>query len=192
MKVAIASKNKGKIEEFKKLLSDINVEVVDVEFEDVEENGESFLANSLIKAKNLQKYTDLPVIADDSGLCIKHFNGWPGIYTARAFPDQKTYKEKLDKLLEMMEGVEDRSAEFVSCITLLLNNEEYTFIGKTKGRIHTEQVGKNGHGFDPVYICDDLNKTFASLTIEEKNIYSHRAKAFKKLKKFLQDFNKED
>lgn len=188
MKVAIASKNKGKIEEFRKLLTPLNIEVVDVEFEDVEENGTTFAENSLIKAKNLRNYTDLTILSDDSGLLIDTFNGWPGIHTAREFISYKTDREKCLKMIEIMKDKENRKAQFVSVITLLTpDNKVYEFVGNAYGNISDEIKGENGHGFDSIFLENETNKTFAQMSIDEKNINSHRAKAFKKLVEFLKE-----
>lgn len=185
MKVIIASKNKGKIKEFEALLKPLGIEVVEKDFEDVIEDGDTFEENSLIKAKSLYNQTKMNVIADDSGLNIEVYGNWPGVHTAREFSEYKTDKEKCSALLLKMNNEKNRNAHFTSVITLILDGNIYQFKGIANGEISQSIQGENGHGFDSVFYSFDLKKTFGQSSIEEKNKYSHRGIAFKKLVDFL-------
>lgn len=191
MKYVLATKNKGKLEEFKKLFNELGLEIVSSsEFNvgDIEENGKTFEENSLIKAKEVAKISNLITIADDSGLCIDDLDGYPGIYSARVFPECEDYNCKCLKIIDLINSKNiNRKAKFVCVITIYnpLNNEVKVFKGESFGEITNELRGNLGHGYDPIFYSYDLKKTFAESTIEEKNSISHRGKAFKKLKDYL-------
>lgn len=187
MKIVIATKNQGKIEEIKDLLKDIdNLEILKIDYEDIEENGSTFEENSLIKAKNVKSKTKYAVLSDDSGLLIDAFLGWPGVKTARAFPEIEKQIDKNKALLEKMKDIEDRKAHFKCVLTFIdENNNIYQFVGETFGEISKELKGDKGHGYDPIFYSYSLNKTFGESSIDEKSKVSHRGIAFNKLKDFL-------
>lgn len=197
MKIVLASKNKGKIEEFSKILKSLNIEILDESiFNDSEiiENGNTFEENSLIKAKTIAKISNLITIADDSGLCIEKLDNWPGIYTARVFPECEDYRQKCKKMIKKVnEANIDRKAKFVCVITLYNpNNDEYFhFRGESYGYITDELIGDKGHGYDPIFYSIELNKTFAEMNLEEKNRISHRGKATKLLIEYIKNNFKE-
>lgn len=188
MKIVVATKNKGKIEEIKNMFKKLDVEILSIDYDDVEENGKTFEENSLIKAKSVKKLTPYAVISDDSGLCIEELDNWPGINTARIFPDLKTYDLKCKKMIETLneKKLENRNAHFVSVITFIdYDGNVYQFRGETKGYIENELLGENGHGYDPIFFSYELNKTFGQAKMEEKEKVSHRGRAFSKLYDFL-------
>lgn len=186
MKVILASNNPKKIEDLKTLCKNFSVEVSTLSelgiTDDIEEFGETFYQNALIKTETISKlYPDSIVISDDSGLCINSLNGEPGVYSARYSGKGDIKNIKL--VLEKMEGIEDRSAFFISTICVKFPDLDPMFVhGKVEGTILNQALGTNGFGYDPIFSVD--NKTsFAQLTHEEKNKLSHRSIAFDKLMK---------
>ena len=135
----------------------------------------------MIKAQNLAKYTIFPVIADDSGLEILALNNMPGLHSARFAEECGGHANAMKKIMKDLEG-KDRSARFI-CDIVLLNVEDrpLLFEGIVPGKIGTEVAGNGGFGYDPIFICDELNKSYALLTEAEKNRVSHRGKALNKL-----------
>lgn len=187
MKVVIATKNDGKVREFKKLLEPLGFQPVSMAEEgiDVEiiEDGETFEENAHIKAKEVHKHTSLPVIADDSGLEVEFLNGAPGIYSARYAGENATDGERNQKLLEEMQGVDRplRNARFVCAIYCIMDNKkEYCVTGTLEGFIGEEPQGENGFGYDPIFMIDQ-DTSLAEVSDREKNKISHRAKAMEKL-----------
>lgn len=194
MDIVVATNNKGKLAEIKKILSDHNVmSQGDVgAYEDVEETGTTYEENALLKAKTVRKYTDKIIIADDSGLEVDALGGEPGLYSARYAGDGTTPDQGMEKLLKNLEGVEPekRSAHFVSCITALMpDGTVHTFTGICEGFITSEKRGNGGFGFDPIFWTPEFNKTFSEITDEEKNSISHRYKALSSLRNFLDSLN---
>lgn len=190
--IVFASSNKGKLKEVKEILAPLNIEVLsldDISLKiEVEENGDTFFENALIKAKDIASKCYLPVISDDSGLIVESLPGLLGVHTAR-FMQDKTYKERCEKIIEMLESKENRRASFV-CFVVYINGDLIkSFEGKTDGYIAKEydSNGNNGFGYDPIFCSDKLGKTFASASDEEKNEVSHRGKAFNKLVKYLKE-----
>ncbi|MBR4956791.1 MAG: XTP/dITP diphosphatase [Lentisphaeria bacterium] len=187
--VVIATSNAHKVEEYKALMGDDSIELQSLldypGFPDVEENGTTFTENASIKAVAASKYCDAPAFADDSGLEVFALNGEPGIYSARYAP---TDKERIAKLLKNLEGKEDRRARFVCVIAIAFNGEVIeTFEGEIRGTIGFEPKGDNGFGYDPVFIPEGENRTFAELSSAEKNSISHRANAFRKAAEFVEE-----
>lgn len=188
MKIVLASGNKSKLKEFREILEPLGLQVIpqseagaDIE---ADENGSTFAENAAIKAKAAYNILHIPVISDDSGLCVDHLDGAPGIYSAR----YAEAGQRCDKLLRELENVpdEERGASFVCVICYIdENGEEHFFEGKCSGKIGYEKRGDGGFGFDPVFMCGD--KTFAEIPAEEKNRISHRALALEKLKKFFDE-----
>ncbi|WP_185852764.1 RdgB/HAM1 family non-canonical purine NTP pyrophosphatase [Blattabacterium cuenoti] len=148
----------------------------------IKENGHSFQENALIKAEFFFKKTHIPCFSEDSGLKIECLNGAPGIYSSRYF--QK--KNSLEKLLLSIKKNSSRKAELV-CVFCLKKNEEknYFFEGKLTGHISEKIMGKNGFGYDPIFIPYKHKNTLSQINIHQKNKISHRIKAFKKLMKFM-------
>lgn len=189
MKIFLATKNKGKIEDFKKLTEGMDIEVLsildDIDIPDVEEDGATFEENSEKKALEIAKYTKMITVADDSGICVDYLNGEPGIYSARYSGEDATADTNMDKLLEVLKDVkkEDRTAYFVSVVTIAFpNGETKSFRGEVRGEILFERQGNEGFGYNPIFYSFELGKSFGMATMEERVSVSHRARAFKKLK----------
>lgn len=158
---------------------------------DVEEDGKSFFENSLKKARFYSKLFGKIAIADDSGLEVDALGGGPGIYSARYAGERATDQENRKKLLKALEGipVSKRGARF-KCVIAMVTPEgrEILVEGTCKGRIGFKEVGRNGFGYDSLFILPRLGKTMAQLNLEEKNRISHRGKALRKLRKMLKDY----
>lgn len=186
-KVVMATNNANKLREVCEILSPLGIEVIsqkdagaDVE---PDESGSTFEENAVIKAQTVFDIVDLPVIADDSGLCVDALDGRPGVYSARYAPKG----QECAKLLEELSGIpeEKRTARFECVIALLDNDGIFTVSGKCMGSIGFEERGTNGFGYDPVFMYGD--KSFAELSADEKNKVSHRAEALKQLYELLKE-----
>ena len=179
-KLVIATKNQGKLREFKKLLGD-RFEVISADqvgfFDDVEETGVTFEDNSYIKAKAVFDFCGMNALADDSGLKVDALSGAPGVYSARYAGEDTTDEKNYRLLLKNLEGEKNRAAHFETAITLITKDKVYKAKGKTFGKILLVPVGAGGFGYDPVFFSDDLNKSFGEATMEEKNSVSHRYRA---------------
>ncbi|MDD3007064.1 MAG: RdgB/HAM1 family non-canonical purine NTP pyrophosphatase [Candidatus Pacebacteria bacterium] len=191
-KLLLASNNPGKLRELKSSLKGfdiIGLEDLETKFPEPKETGKSFEENSLLKAKYYAKKTGYLTIADDSGLCIKAMDNQPGVYSNRFAKGD--YPIAYEKIFKELEG-KDRSAFFESVITLYNAKTDKTrqFDGICEGRIADKPTGTNGFGYDPIFIAQELNKTFGECVWEEKAKYDHRAKAVNKLKAYLDDNNK--
>ncbi len=182
--LVVASANKGKLKEIQNMLPSFTVKgykEFDLDF-DIEETGETFYENALIKAKAVSKALNLPALADDSGISVNALNGAPGVYSAR-YSDEGTDSKNCEKLLKNLKGVVDRSAKFVCCMVYYSTTGEIVSeTGETYGYILEEMVGNNGFGYDPLFWSSDLKKSFGIATDEEKNSVSHRARALEKIK----------
>ena len=186
MKIIAATGNAGKIKEIKKIFSDVNIEIlsmgeigIDIE---IEENGTTFEENALIKARTISKMTGEIALADDSGLCVDAMGGAPGIYSARYAGADANDLQRIEKLLEELKDEENRKAKFVSVIAMVFpDGNELTADGEVHGQIAKGVHGEGGFGYDPVFISDELGKTFGEATSEEKNSISHRARALDKM-----------
>ena len=193
MQMIAATKNKGKIKEIEKIFGDLGIEVITADDAginvEVEETGSSFLENSLIKARAISMFCNEIVIADDSGLCVDALGGRPGVYSARYAGENATDAEKIEKLLEELEGVEDRGAKFVTSVAVIFpDGKEITAMGEVLGHILEKPEGDNGFGYDPVFYCDELNKSFAVADADEKNTVSHRGRALKSIHEKIKEY----
>lgn len=186
-KLVMATNNANKLREVREILSPLGIEVIsqrdagaDVE---AEENGSTFAENAYIKAQAVYDIVTLPVIADDSGLCVDALDGRPGIYSARYAPKG----EECAKLLEELKDVpDDKRGAFFQCDIAFIDDAfSEVFTGLCAGKIGFEERGANGFGYDPVFVYGD--KTLAEMTAEEKNKISHRAAALKGLYDFLKE-----
>lgn len=196
IKMLAATNNKHKLEEIRDILKEINIEIISLQDAgidiDVEETGETFIENSLIKAREICKYTTLPVIADDSGLEVFALEGQPGVRSARYSGVEGEQKDKKnnEKLLKNLKNVPDeqRGARFCSVISAVFpNGNEITAEGFVYGRIGYEEKGNCGFGYDPLFVVDDYNITMAQMGSEAKNKISHRANALKNLVEKLKE-----
>ena len=188
--IVLATNNKHKLKEVREILSPHNIIVyglsdLNIKPKDVEENGETYSANALIKAKAVQEVTTMPIIADDSGLEITALNNEPGIHSARYAESLGGHDNAIKEILNRLKDKEDRSAKFVCDIVLLnVEKEPRIFEGIAKGKIAEKKMGEGGFGYDPIFISDETKTCFA-LMGEEKNTVSHRAKALNKLLIYL-------
>ncbi|MBQ9384032.1 MAG: XTP/dITP diphosphatase [Ruminiclostridium sp.] len=191
MKLIIATNNQGKVKEIKQMLEPLGYEPVSLRDAgidiDVVEDGETFAENAHKKAKAVYDICKCPVIADDSGLEIDFLDGAPGIYSARYAGEGATDEQRINKILEELDGVDEsmRGARFVCSLYCILDDEtEYSVRGTLEGRIGTEPLGENGFGYDPIFMVDE-DTSVAMLSSEEKNRISHRASAIKQLAEIL-------
>ncbi|HOM32641.1 MAG TPA: RdgB/HAM1 family non-canonical purine NTP pyrophosphatase [Bacilli bacterium] len=188
--IVIATNNANKLREFKSLFENTPYEVLslgDINFNgDIKEDGETFQDNAVIKATTIHKFTNLPVIADDSGLIINALDGFPGVNSAR-FMEGAPYSLKNAAIIKMLEGHSDKSAKFVAAIALVgLEPFPQVFIGEVKGMITSEPKGEDGFGYDPIFFYPHKQKTFAEMTLEEKDEISHRGRAMALLFEYLE------
>lgn len=184
-KIVVATNNQGKLKEIQQILNEyelLTLKDVNCNIE-IEENQDTFEGNSLKKAKEISEITKMPCIADDSGLCIEIFEGWPGVYTARFLGENSTPEERNNAILEKMKNLDEdeRKAKVKCVITYYENGKVIVGKGEIKGRITKEPRGDNGFGFDPIFELEN-GKTYAELTKEEKNAISHRRRALENLK----------
>jgi XTP/dITP diphosphohydrolase len=188
--ILLATTNKGKLKDVKEILKDLDIEIIcflDFEdYPDVEETGKSFLENAELKAKAAFKKFGIASIGDDSGLESFQLNGEPGIYSARYAGNNSDDEKNNFKLISKLSDYpEPHKGRFV-CAAVYYDGEKYeSAIGEIRGSIIKSPRGKNGFGYDPLFIPDGYDKTMAELPHEEKNKISHRLNAFKELKKFL-------
>ncbi len=186
MKVFLATGNLKKIEEIKKILADLDYEILSIrdgiEIPEVVEDGDSFRENSQKKAVQIAKHLGIPAIADDSGLCVEALGGEPGVHSARYSGKNSTDELNNRKLIAELSGVENRRAKFVCVISFAKpNGAVYSFEGEIEGEIIEESRGIDGFGYDPHFYLKEYGKTFAEIP-DIKNSISHRAKALEKLK----------
>ena len=152
---------------------------------DIPEPHLTLEANASEKSVTIHKLTGKNVFSEDTGLEVFALNGEPGVKSARYAGDQKNFQANIDKLLLKLEGKANRSAQFRTVVSLIWNNKEYQFEGICKGSIAIKQTGNGGFGYDPVFIPDGASISFAEMTMEEKNEFSHRKKAILQLVDFL-------
>ena len=192
--IVLATQNRDKREELQEALSEFTVKILSLNnfpfIGEIEEVGQTLLENSMIKAKTVHNLTQLPVIADDTGLEVEALNGAPGIYSARYAGEDVTYEDNVNKLLAEMENIplENRKAQFRTVISFVDKDRELWTEGTIKGIIGESAKGKNGFGYDPVFFVPELEKTFSELSIGEKNRISHRGLAMKKFRILLREF----
>ena len=188
MELIFGTHNLNKVEEITEILPSgyIIKSLTDLNFNnEIEESGKTLEENALIKATSIFNIFKKDCFADDSGLMVNALGGRPGVLSARYAGNQKIAKDNTDKLLSELKGVNDRRAQFKTVIALILEGNKYLFEGVIKGEISTNPKGQYGFGYDPIFIPEKHELTFAELTMREKNKISHRARAFNKLIGFL-------
>lgn len=186
MNIVVATKNENKVKEIAGLFAPLGFNVMSQEDAgidiDVEETGDTFAKNALIKARAVAMLCDDCVLADDSGLCVEALGGRPGVYSARYAGPGATDEEKIEKLLVEMQDKTNRKAKFVTNIAFIFpDGREIVTQGEVAGRILREPVGNNGFGYDPIFYSDELEKSFAQAGMDEKNAISHRGRALSAL-----------
>ena len=192
IKVVIASKNSGKIAEFKRILGEVGISIVtDIEFPDVDETGSTFEENALLKAHAVSRHTKLPALADDSGLSVDALNGAPGIFSARWSGVHGDDGANIKRLLKDLSGVAEnkRGAEFIAVLALVRpDGEELLIRGELRGKIRNQPVGANGFGYDPIFEPENSNRTLGEMSAAEKDAISHRSKALTELTPRIRPF----
>ena len=194
-KIIAASRNKHKLKEIGAILEKFGMEIIsrdDAGIDDFEivEDGNNFEENSYKKAYEIHKICKTATIADDSGLMVDYLNGAPGVFSARFSGENAKDEDNNNKLLKLLQNVEEekRTAKFVSVITLIFENgDKLVARGECKGKILYKPIGSNGFGYDPIFMPDGYEKSFAELTEVEKNEISHRAKALYKMERLLSE-----
>lgn len=186
----VASHNRGKIEEIGEMLGHLGIKVIGVSdyisMDEVEENAPTLEGNAKIKAEFIYEKVKKATLADDTGLFVRALNNEPGVRTARYAGKNSTERDNRVKMLKEMEGKEDRFAFFETVLYLIdENGKGYSVSGICEGDISTEEMGTKGFGYDSIFIPKGEQKTFGQLSMEEKNKYSHRAKALNKLNELL-------
>ena len=189
MKIVFATNNKHKLEEIKDILGK-DFEIVSLAeigcHEDIPETGLTLEENARQKSTYIVEHYSHDCFADDTGLEVDALNGEPGVHSARyAEGTDHDSEANMRKLLSKMANVKDRTARFRTVISLIINGVEHQFEGRVEGRIATEKHGTEGFGYDPIFIPEGYDKSFAELGEEVKNQISHRARAVKKLAEYL-------
>ena len=183
-----ATSNQNKVLEIQKILpkkfeikslKDLNY------FEDVPENENTIEGNAIFKAKYIYEKFNINVFADDTGLEVEALNGEPGVHSARYAGTTRNSEKNIKKLLKNLKNVKNRNARFKTVIALIINNKLHTFSGIVEGYILDSPMGNNGFGYDPIFCPNGFDKSFAELTLKEKNLISHRSLAMKKLIDFI-------
>ena len=188
MKLIFATNNQHKIQEARALIGDrfelITMSEAGIDM-DIPEPHETIEANASEKSAVIYKLTGINCFSEDTGLEVKSLNGEPGVKSARYAGDERSFDKNIDKLLSNLAGKPDWSARFKTIISLILDGRETLFEGICDGRIVRERRGSQGFGYDPVFIPNGADKTFAEMSLEQKSLYSHRARAMEKLVAFL-------
>lgn len=189
--IVLASRNKHKIEELRSTLKPLGITLKSTydfpDLDEVEEDQPTLEGNALKKARYVFEETGLPALSDDTGLEVDALDGRPGVYSARYAGESATYQNNVDKLLGELSGIpaEKRGAQFRTVVAFVTPEDEYTFEGVCRGKILDEERGDGGFGYDPVFLPQGYEQTFAELDVEIKNEISHRGRAIQKLKRFL-------
>ncbi|NLY73504.1 MAG: RdgB/HAM1 family non-canonical purine NTP pyrophosphatase [Tissierellia bacterium] len=188
--IVVASHNPGKIEEIRYILRNWDVKLIGLDelgfHDEIIEDGKSFRENALIKAREISKKTDLPVLSDDSGIIVEALEARPGIHTAR-YGGDISFSDKRKMMLGEMEGFDNRTAFFACEIAFIYEGREFTQLGLCFGEISREERGDFGFGFDAIFYYPPLKKTFGELRMEEKHNLSHRWDALMRLEEKLAD-----
>ena len=188
MKLIFATNNQHKVEEINALLpadiKAISLKQAGIDI-DIPEPHPTLQDNAAEKARTIYQLTHTNCFSEDTGLEVAALNGEPGVLSARYAGEEKLFHKNIQKLLHNLEGKDNRKAQFRTVICLIFDSKEYYFEGVCTGRITTQPIGTEGFGYDPVFIPDGAGKTFAQMSLAEKNQYSHRRKATDKLVTFL-------
>jgi len=191
MKIIFATNNKNKVEEIKYLshqkfqiftLQEVGIDI------DIPEPHDTLEANATEKSSTIYKLTNEAVFSEDTGLEVHALGGAPGVKSARYAGEGRNMQDNIDKLLAELKDKPSRTAQFRTVVSLIIEGNEYQFEGICKGHITHEMDGSNGFGYDPVFIPEGSNATFANMDIAEKNKFSHRKKAVQKLIDFLNEY----
>lgn len=188
MKLIFATNNQHKVDEIRHVINSsfelLTLKEAGIDI-DIPEPHDSLEANATEKSTTIYQLTNTSCFSEDTGLEVAALNGEPGVKSARYAGDGRSFDNNIDKLLTNLDGKTDRSARFRTVISLILDGEETQFEGICTGKIIAQRKGSNGFGYDPVFIPDGSDKTFAEMELREKDRISHRAKATEKLVAFL-------
>jgi XTP/dITP diphosphohydrolase len=192
MQLVLATNNKDKVREIKHLLEDLPVTILTaddfLEFPDPEETGATLEENAILKARAVAEFADLPALADDSGLEVAALDGAPGVFSSRYAGENVTYRDNYLKLIDALKGVpkEKRNARFRCVIAVVWQDGSVeTVEGAADGYIAEDVVGDKGFGYDPVFYYPPLGKRFSEMTLDEKNLVSHRGKALQEARTLI-------
>jgi XTP/dITP diphosphohydrolase len=193
MRIVFASNNQNKFREIQGLIPH-HIQLLTLDdigfFDDIEETGNTLEENSLLKAKTIFDFCQIPTIADDTGLEVYALDMAPGVFSARYAGEQKSSEDNIDKILTQILNHENRKARFRTIFTLVDGKRTIQFEGAVEGRIATEKHGNQGFGYDPIFYPENELRTFAQMSLEEKNNFSHRARSLQKLIGYLaQEFS---
>ncbi len=186
-KIVLATGNQHKVDEFQQIFSNYNIQIIslkDLNIKlNVEETGLTFIENALLKAEAIKKFTDLPILADDSGIVVPELNNEPGIYSARYAGENASDKENRTKLLHSIKtnGLHEPKAYFNCSLAFVSETKTLKADGQCHGVISSHEKGKNGFGYDPIFFLPERNKMMAELSEDEKNGISHRRQAINHL-----------
>ena len=195
MKIILATHNIDKCKELQKSLNNPSIDIVTLKayptIGEIVEDGQTLTENAFIKSRTVFKLTNIPTTSDDTGLFVDALGGKPGIYSARFAGENSTYLDNVNKLLYDMSNIKKslRSATFKTVVTYVSKDLELVAEGSVKGFITEKPKGENGFGYDSIFNVEDLNKTFAEMTMNEKKSISHRARAINSLISLLNSHN---
>ncbi|CAN5612808.1 non-canonical purine NTP diphosphatase [soil metagenome] len=187
--IIFATNNQHKVDEIRSVIGDKLSIITMTEagiIIDIPEPHDTLEANATEKSTTIHKLTQQNCFSEDTGLEVEALNGEPGVLSARYAGDTKNFRANIDKLISKLQGKDNSKAKFRTVISLIWVDKEYLFEGICNGRIIEDQKGSKGFGYDPVFMPDGADRTFAEMSMEEKNVYSHRRKATDKLIAFLQ------
>jgi len=190
MELIFATHNQHKTEEAKEIAASAfrikNLKDIGC-FEEIPETADTLQGNALQKARYVHEHYHVNCFADDTGLEVEALDGRPGVYSARFAGEHCTYQDNVDKLLQEMAEKTNRKACFKTVVALILEEKEYLFEGRVDGEIIESQRGTSGFGYDPVFLPEGFDSTFAEMSDEEKNSISHRGRAMRKMMDFLKN-----
>jgi len=192
MELIFATHNKNKLQEVQQMMPK-NIKLLSLEdvqlYDEIPETAATIKENAILKTDYIRQRFDIPVFADDTGLLVHALNGAPGVISARYAGEQKNSEDNMNLLLENLQQHEDRSAHFLTAISLYIIGEQQVFEGRCNGDILMERQGDQGFGYDPIFRPTSFNRSFAQMDMAEKAEISHRGKALKKLIAYLNGIN---
>jgi len=188
--IIFATNNQNKVNEVRSVLGEgfaiITLQEAGIDI-DIPEPHDTLEANATEKSQTIHRITGKDCFSEDSGLEVYALNGKPGVKSARYAGESRSFQQNIDKLLLNMQGIDQRNARFRTVISLIFQNKEYQFEGICEGHIIDVCKGGEGFGYDPIFVPDGADKTFAEMSVEEKNTFSHRKKAVAQLIAFLKE-----
>ncbi len=189
LQLVFATNNKNKLKEVQAMLTNFEiVSLADIHcFDDIPETADTLQGNAILKANYVTEKFGLNCFADDTGLEVEALNNEPGVYSARYAGKENNSEANMQKLLKNLENESNKKAQFKTAIALNINGKQFIFEGICKGQILTKKQGEEGFGYDPIFMPDNFNQSFAEMTMEEKGSISHRGLAIQELVTFLKN-----